>query len=47
MKLLKTKLKMGETGRVYVNGVEKPQFHPRLTVDKLMLDGLGMMIIFK
>jgi hypothetical protein len=33
--------------KVYVDGVEKPQLHPRLTADKLMLDGLGMMIIFK
>jgi hypothetical protein len=33
--------------KVYVDGVEKSQLHPRLTADKLMLDGLGMMIIFK
>ena len=35
------------TWRVYVNGVEMPQLHPRLMADKLVLDGPGMMIIFK
>jgi len=36
-----------KTWRVYVNGVENPQLHPRLTADKLVLGGPGMMISFK